>query len=116
MEPPPVVLGAPLEVCPLPVNEIAAAVDAQPNLSAAQIVELITGRVRLNERGRALLVAAVDGAVASHRYQAERLAQSINLAAEQDPGWLPLLAQHPMLKQLCEILQGRLTSALSRPF
>lgn len=114
-EPPPIVLGTPLDVCPIPVCEIAAAVDAQPQLSAAQIVALITGRVRLDDRARALLVAAVDGAVACHRYQAERFAQQIN-TARQDPSWLPLLGQHPMLYQLSEIIRGRLNSALSRPF
>lgn len=115
-EPPVITLGEPLELCPIPASEIAAAVDAQPHLSTAQIVQLITTRVHMDDRSRALLVAMVDGAVAGHRCLAERVSAVINTAATQDPAWIPLLSSRPILQQLAVMIQSKLTSAVNRPY
>ena len=56
-----------LEFCPVSYDEVAAAVEAAPHLTASQIVEGFERRVAITPRRRQLLEATVCGAVAAHR-------------------------------------------------
>lgn len=99
----------PLILCPVPPDEIAAAVDAMPSLPATVIVAGLSGRRQFTPERRALLEAAVQAAVATHRLQAVRLIQLINL------DWSQQERRDVIGPQLLEDVSLRLNLASSRP-
>jgi len=99
-------LPQPLDICPIPFDEIAAMIDTHPTSSSAVIVELLLRTRVFSERNRALVIAAVGAAVATHRLQAQRLIAIANLALGCDPSGT----------QLWQDVSTRLNAASSRPY
>jgi len=80
-------------------------VNACPWLSSADIVALIAGRTAIVPRGLALLVAAVEAAVATHALFAVRLVDATNRGLLLDPSGIKTFYD----------LAARLNAAASRP-
>jgi len=86
-------------------DEVAAAVESAPHLSATQIVEMFATRLVMTPRRHQLLLAAVCGAVAAHRRLAIVLSNVANTAFAAGDS-----------SHLQEDMAARLNAAAGRPY